>query len=311
MESQFQKEFTVSSYELNPMGQARLTTMANYFQEVAYQHANELGFGFEAMKERRTMWLLSRMKIRMEHYPAWGERITIETWPSGIDKIFAIRDFRVLDEAGREIGVASSSWLIVDLESHRPIRPKAELEAYALITYGKPVFDTAPEKIPLSGNMEVVKRHMVLFSDLDIVGHVNNVKYMEWSIDAAMHNGTGIAGSEKQTFSPANPMPGHVIREFREIRELEINFMKETKSGDEVVISAHSTHTTNNSDQTNLTKGPNHTNHTNHTSDPNLSRDPDDPAPSDLLLFVGNRQEDGAEVFRSKIEMGEMRTTGH
>ncbi len=215
MVSSFKKEFSVSSYELNPRGQARLTTMANYFQEIAYHHANELGFGYEDMKTRRTMWLLSRMKIRMNKYPVWDDRITIETWPSGVDKLFAVRDFRVNNEKGEEIGVASTNWLIVDLNTHRPIKPKAELEAYARIVYGEPVFDAGLDKIQLPQQMVALNRHRVCFSDLDIVGHVNNVKYMEWSIDTAMND----------------------WKLEKEIREFEINFMKETKLGDEISIS--------------------------------------------------------------------------
>ncbi|MFH0755739.1 MAG: acyl-ACP thioesterase domain-containing protein [Bacteroidota bacterium] len=215
MASSFQKEFMVSSYELNPRGEARLTTMANYFQEIAYHHANELGFGYEDMKNRKTMWLLSRMKIRMKKYPVWDDRITIETWPSGVDKLFAVRDFRVMNKQGEEIGAASTGWLIVDLNTHRPIKPKEELDAYARIIYGAPVFDGSLEKIRLPDQLEELNRHRVLYSDLDIVGHVNNVKYMEWSIDTAMF----IGNREK------------------EIHEFEINFMKETKFGDMITIS--------------------------------------------------------------------------
>ena len=98
MDSTYQKEFTISSYDLNPRGQARLTSMANFFQEIAYHHATQLGYGYEAMKERNTMWVLSRMKIRIHRYPEWKERIVIETWPSGTEKLFALRDFRVRDE---------------------------------------------------------------------------------------------------------------------------------------------------------------------------------------------------------------------
>ncbi len=247
MASSFEKEFTVSSYELNPRGEARLTTMANYFQEIAYHHANELGFGYEDMKNQKTMWLLSRMKIRMKKYPVWDERITIETWPSGVDKLFAVRDFRVMNKKGEEIGVASTGWLIVDLNTHKPIKPKEELEAYAQIIYGEPVFDSSLEKIRLPDQREELNRHRVSFSDLDIVGHVNNVKYMEWSIDTAMFLGN---------------------RE-KEIYDFEINFMKETKFGDVIIISGSP-------DMAVSSTGSHH-------------------------VLVGIREADGAEVFRSLI----------
>jgi acyl-ACP thioesterase len=213
--SSFKREFIISSYELDPRGCARLTTMANYFQEIAYHHANDLGFGYEAMTTRHTMWLLSRLRIRMMRYPEWNERIRVETWPSGVDKLFAVRDFRVTDHSGREVGLASSCWLIVDLDSHRPLRPMGELERYASIVYGPPVFGSYPEKINLHNRLLEQDRHRVKFSDLDIVGHVNNVKYIEWSIDAAIRE----------------------IGRGTEIGELEINYLQEARLGDEVLIS--------------------------------------------------------------------------
>ena len=186
MASVFQKEFTVSSYELNPYGKARLTTMANYFQEIAYHHANELGFGYDQMKERRTLWMLSRMRIQMFTYPVWNDRVVVETWPSGIEKLFALRDFRVKDKDGNILGIATTYWLIVHLDTHRPIRPGAELAHFSNIEYGDRVFDSKLEKIDIPANIAPMDHHAVVFSDLDIVGHVNNVKYMEWCIDASL-----------------------------------------------------------------------------------------------------------------------------
>jgi len=54
----------------------------------------------------------------------------------------------------------------------------------------------------------------VRFSDLDIVGHVNNVKYMEWCVDAALPDGI----------------------KTRAIEEFEINFLHEALLGDHVVL---------------------------------------------------------------------------
>ncbi len=215
MTSSFRKEFTVSSYELNPRGEARLSTMANYFQEVAYHHAEQLGFGYEQMKERRTLWMLSRMKISMQKYPVWNDTIVVETWPSGVEKLFALRDFRVKDSSGKLLGVATTYWLIVNLDTHRPIRPGSELEHFSNINYGERVFDSLLGKIAIPDDAVPLDKHKVVFSDLDIVGHVNNVKYMEWSIDAAMPEGNVD----------------------RAIGEFEINFLHEALLGNHVLIS--------------------------------------------------------------------------
>jgi acyl-ACP thioesterase len=212
--NRFSKEFSISSYDLNPNGQARLTTIANFFQELAYHHASELGFGYRDMKARQTTWALSRMRIRIDSYPVWDDRISMETWPSGVDKLFALRDFRIRNSEGNVIGVASTAWLILNIETHRLVRPKEALEHFKVIVHPEQVFENPLEKIDLAGDTRPLKLHTVVFSDLDIVGHVNNVKYIEWCIDSVT----------------ASSDPG------LEIREFEINFNQEALLGDEVEI---------------------------------------------------------------------------
>jgi acyl-ACP thioesterase len=213
MKNTFSRTFVVSSYDLNPRGKARLTTMANYFQEMAYHHANQLGFGYKDMNRRQTMWVLSRMRIRMDQYPVWDDQVSVETWHKGMDRIFGLRDFRVKNEAGKVLGVASSAWLILDSRTRRPVRPESDV-----LHKGRgagSVFETQLAKIRLPEHMIKNTPREVQFSDLDIVGHVNNVKYMEWCIDA-------IQSAECME---------------TEIRELEINFMHEAMLGDKITLS--------------------------------------------------------------------------
>lgn len=210
----FTREFTISSYDLNPKRQARLTSMANFFQEVAYHHASELGLGYDDMKSRKTTWVLSRMRIHMKRYPVWNEQIKLETWPSGAERLFALRDFRVLDSQGEVIGMASTAWLILDIDTHRLIRPKEMMDQFKMIVHNVQMFEAPLEKILVPDNTLLLKKHEVVFSDLDIVGHVNNVRYMEWCIDAVT------------TTENAD----------NEICELEINFIHEALFGDQISI---------------------------------------------------------------------------
>lgn len=211
------REFTISSYDLDPKGQARLTTMADFFQEVAYHHATELGLGYHDMKSRKTTWVLSRMRIHMKRYPIWNEKIRVETWPSGAERLFALRDFRVFDGKGDLIGTASTAWLILDIDTHRLIRPREMMEQFKLIVHDDQVFEAPLDKIVVQGAIEPMGEHRVVYSDLDIVGHVNNVKYMEWCIDAL-----GLTGNTEMKIS-----------------ELEINFNHEALLGDHIRIAGN------------------------------------------------------------------------
>jgi medium-chain acyl-[acyl-carrier-protein] hydrolase len=105
--------------------------------------------------------------------------------------------------------------LILDIDSHRLIRPKEMMEQFKMIVHDVQMFEAPLDKILVPGETRLLKQHDVVFSDLDIVGHVNNVRYMEWCIDAV----TTAENAEK------------------EIRELEINFNHEALLGDRIHIS--------------------------------------------------------------------------
>jgi len=212
MDNLLSKEFQIASYQLDPRKQARLTALASLFQEMAYQHASLLGFGYNDLKKNRTMWVLSRLRIKIHRYPVWDEVVKVETWHRGMEKLFGIRDFRIRDQAGDAIAVASSAWLIVDMASRRPVR--ADDQILQRSRREESVFGDPLNKIELSYENKELGSHAVLYSDLDVVGHVNNVKYIEWCIDHAQPAGSVDA----------------------EIAEFEINFMNEALPGDRVAI---------------------------------------------------------------------------
>jgi len=214
----YRQNFKISSYDLNPGGYARLTSMANYFQEIAYRHASQLGFGYHDLEASGTFWVLSRMRIKVDRYPLWDEVIEVETWPNGIDKIFAIREFRVKDEDLHTIAVASTAWLVVDIKTRRPLRVTDVFHRFKESV--EPVFDRNMEKIALPDSMKTSQIIRVNQSDLDVVGHVNNVKYIEWSL---------------------NHLAGY-SRNSRLVNEIEINYMLESLLDDEIEIRQGSNH---------------------------------------------------------------------
>jgi acyl-ACP thioesterase len=212
MNNTISRTFSISSFDLNPKGQARLTTMANLFQEMAYQHAGQLGFGYKDLKEKSFFWVLSRMRIRMERYPTWDDPVSVETWHRGMFKLFGLRDFRVTDTSGRQLGVATTAWLVLDSETRRPVRTLDD--SFMHSKHHEQVLPDPLEKIVLPDALSISGEREVCHSDLDIVGHVNNVKYMEWCLDAAHLEVS--AGSE--------------------IRTLEINFVHEALWKDRISL---------------------------------------------------------------------------
>ncbi|MRR30359.1 hypothetical protein EG834_08560, partial [bacterium] len=118
----FEETIRVPGYECDSNQKLKPAAFFRYLTEAAGVHAIRLGAGFEAMHERNLFWVHSRMKIKFLRFPKIGECITLRTWPKTIQqKLFFIRDYVVLDEAGEKVALASSAWLLIDSVSRRMV----------------------------------------------------------------------------------------------------------------------------------------------------------------------------------------------
>ena len=210
----YSQEFTIGSFDTDWHGNAKLTSICNYLQEIAGNHVDLIGQGLEDLNQNNHAWVLSRMKIKIIRPAKWKETIRIETFPTGLKSLYGARDFRIFDADDQIIALASSYWLVVDLKTHRPLRPHSIVKNMPIGNYSE-VFEKDLEKLtPLSQEAELIEEMKIHYSDIDINRHVNNVKYLKWLIDAFPH--------EKLTEKP--------------ISELEINFLHELKLGEYIQI---------------------------------------------------------------------------
>ncbi len=178
------EKFRIHSYEVDVTNTATLQAICQYLQEVASNHAEKLGFGMTWLLENQRTWMLSRLLVRMENFPRAGEDIIVKTWPSGTDRLLFLRDFSIERESGEILGKAVSSWVYMNLETHRPVHPSSREFDYDFTQTGARALDENPGKIsPLAGGEERAS-FKVRYNDLDMNNHVNNIKYIEWLMES-------------------------------------------------------------------------------------------------------------------------------
>jgi acyl-ACP thioesterase len=179
----YRDEYLVRSYEVEPDGRLRPVVLLRMLQETAWNHASRLGKGFSKRASGELFWVLSRLRVQIDAYPRWGERFTIQTYPVGTERLLAIREFALLDEAGdRVLGRAWSGWLILDGDAGRPLRPEP---AVADIETLPAQYRGATDRITTLGNtpVETMFEGTVYHHDIDQYRHVNNASYLEWVLD--------------------------------------------------------------------------------------------------------------------------------
>ena len=179
----YEERFKVRTWDVDSANKLTIAAAYNYCQEVAGNHAQALGVGGDYMKANGIAWILSRMSAVLYTRPAQGETISLRTWPRGTERLFAIRDYELTNEAGVLVGSARSAWLIVDTTTFRPRRPEALAEGLPT-NEGLDSLPDGAQAIPSSESLEKTMDRTVAYSDLDYNGHMNNSRYAQWVQDA-------------------------------------------------------------------------------------------------------------------------------
>jgi medium-chain acyl-[acyl-carrier-protein] hydrolase len=194
--------FPVHSYAIDAFGTLALPALAGYLQEVAGQHAVELGVGIDALLARGLTWVLARERIEVLAPARLGDELEIATWPSGIERLLVSREFSVA-RGGDEVARASTAWLVLEVATRRPVRP-AEVLDPAL----RPRLESlAPlaGRLPAPGGDAAERRFDVRYADIDMNRHVNNTSYLAWALESV--------SPERWASSRATAVEAHFLAE--------------------------------------------------------------------------------------------------
>ena len=176
-------EITVHSYDVDFNSRLNIFSLFNYFQEIAWEHAAILRFGLEDLAAKNLFWVLSRVRVEIERLPLWTEKITLITYPRGIDGLFAIRDYEIFDSKGIRIVAGSSSWLILDAKNRRPVRLN-DLDLPLVTNDRRAISVNASKVADVKVSPTRINNLSVKTSDIDVNLHVNNTRYIEWAYNS-------------------------------------------------------------------------------------------------------------------------------
>ncbi len=182
------REYTPRYAEMDDDGVTTPAAMMGLFEETAVAHCDEAGWDVYRLRREGYGWMMLEGGFSMDRYPGYKDKFTVETWMTGARLFYGHRGFEVKDEAGSTIGRAWSLWVFYDLARGRPapVLPGI-LEAWRPDPAMRPARRTEPE--PAGGEAAPIEGcALSAFDaralDIDTNGHVNNVRYLEWALEA-------------------------------------------------------------------------------------------------------------------------------
>ena len=173
--------FDVKPHEIDFHGLLSPYYFLVHIQEAAIHHGISLRMGYHDMREMGVFWVLTRMRAVFSRYPKTLETGVVTTWVKRVGGLQALRDFLVTDSEGKEIARATSSWMVLDMQTHRPkgfkdIPRSMPIVSQEMLSYSK-------DPMPKISMPSIDTTHAVTYSDVDVNLHVNNLKYLAWLFD--------------------------------------------------------------------------------------------------------------------------------
>lgn len=146
--------------------------------QVSGMQSIELGVSDKAiLEDYNLVWIIAEYDIEVVRLPRFAEEITIETEALSYNRLFCYRRFTIYNEAGQELIHMMATFVLMDRDSRKVHAVEPEIVAPYQSDFDKklirgPKYESLEE--PIS------KDYHVRFYDLDMNGHVNNSKYLDW-----------------------------------------------------------------------------------------------------------------------------------
>lgn len=181
--SYFAYETLVTYPHVGPDGRLSHAGLLSILQEAAALASHERGFSFKTIESTGVCWVLMGWKLEMMVHPEWNTPLTVHTWPRSVDGFMSERDFEIFSD-GQVVARATSRWFLLSAQTKRITRvTDAVRSAYDINE--RRMFD---EDIPSNGtpnpNAKMTYSHTVSRMDIDTYNHVNNLRYMDFALEA-------------------------------------------------------------------------------------------------------------------------------
>lgn len=172
----------IEPFHVDFLGRVYPGVLCNDMLNAAGKHSGARGWGItELMKDRHT-WVLSRFSVELNRIPVTGELINISTWVNHAIRLFTTRFFSLTLPDGTPLGYGRSIWAMINTETRKPADlltfRDGELLNWVVTEDEKPCPISDMHTLRIR-NAQLAREVQTHYSDVDINGHINSMKYVE------------------------------------------------------------------------------------------------------------------------------------
>ncbi|HEK9106658.1 TPA: acyl-[acyl-carrier-protein] thioesterase [Streptococcus equi subsp. zooepidemicus] len=152
---------------------------------VSARQSAKIGRGNEVLLQQYGLiWVVTDYDVTIDRMPRFGETVTIETQAISYNKLFCYRQFHIYDQAGQLIITVLSHFALLNPQTRKVAAIPDDLVAPYQADFVKKI--KRPIKIDELQD-PMVQAYQVRYFDIDMNGHANNSKYLDWMYDVLGH----------------------------------------------------------------------------------------------------------------------------
>lgn len=174
--------YTIGLEDIGLNNEATNKALLKIMEDVSGFHSAYIGYGVFEVESKRKAWMLLDWKMKVIKRPKYNDEIKARTWSRGADRLYAYRDFQIMDKEGNVIAIATSRWIFVDIDRRRPVRLTPELIDLYESEPDKKVFDEELEDIKCEDYI-FKKEYYIQRRDIDINEHMHNLSYLDMAYE--------------------------------------------------------------------------------------------------------------------------------
>lgn len=180
MKKTYRKTYQITTNMLDCHDCLKMSTLLDVAQEVAGDHADELGCGFDTMIKQDLIWVIVRNYIEIIKKPINFKEIEVVTYPLKPRFVEFNRETEFYHN-GELFAVSRSTWMVINIKDFSVKAP----DFFKGFDDDLGYFKRRIRKLSVvdKSQLQKVKEVEVLYSMLDHNGHMNNTKYVDFYLD--------------------------------------------------------------------------------------------------------------------------------
>ena len=110
----FNHTYRIGLEDCGKENEATNKAILTILEDIAGLHSATVGLGLNEINKTGCAWVILKWQVQIIKRPEYNDELNVFTWSTTANKLFADRDFKVLDSNGQTVIIATSRWIYMD-----------------------------------------------------------------------------------------------------------------------------------------------------------------------------------------------------